>query len=68
MLIDSVGIQLTQIEQYDPDPVVFAETAGTLKTESEWANELHPTRAGFARLGDCFKQALAPIMKRRFRW
>lgn len=68
MLIDGLGNQLSQLEQRHPDRVVFVRTAGTLKTEQEWANELHPTRVGFERLGVCFKQALAPIMKRRFRW
>lgn len=68
MLIDGLGAQLTQLEQNNPEHVVFVRTAGTLKTESEWANELHPTRLGFERIGSCFKQALAAIMKQKFRW
>ncbi len=68
MLIDGLGTRLARLEQHDPDHIVFVKTAGTLKVESEWANELHPTRVGFERLGDCFKQRLTPIMKKRFRW
>ncbi len=68
MLIDGLGAQLTQFERHNPEHVVFVRTAGTLKTESEWANELHPTRVGFERVGGCFKQALTAIMKQKFRW
>ncbi len=38
--------------------VHLVRTAGTLSDE-EWANEMHPTRAGFERLAECFR----PLMK-----
>ena len=37
--------------------VHLVRTAGTL-TASDWANEMHPTRAGFERLAECFRPLL----------
>ena len=38
--------------------MVLVETQGTLAPD-DWANELHPTGAGFARIADRFRAALA---------
>jgi len=38
--------------------VFYVETQGTLKSRGDWANELHPTEAGFTRLAQPFLQAL----------
>jgi hypothetical protein len=38
--------------------LVLVETQGTLAPD-DWANELHPTGAGFARIADRFRAALA---------
>ncbi|SAK69143.1 hypothetical protein AWB75_03473 [Caballeronia catudaia] len=43
----------------DPaNDMVLVQTQGTLAPE-EWANELHPTGAGFAKIGARFRSALA---------
>ena len=34
------------------------KTQGTLTTEDQWANELHPTKGGFAEIAEVFAQAL----------
>jgi hypothetical protein len=38
--------------------LVLVETQGTLAPD-DWANELHPTGAGFAKIAACFRAALA---------
>lgn len=47
---------LVQIEQQNRN-VVYIRTQGTL-SPSDWANELHPTEAGFGKIADVFLKAL----------
>jgi hypothetical protein len=41
--------------------VYLVETAGTLQP-GDWANEMHPTPAGFTRLGECFRPLLTQLI------
>ncbi|MDQ2735177.1 MAG: hypothetical protein M3Y55_09365 [Pseudomonadota bacterium] len=41
--------------------VHLVETAGTLQP-GDWANEMHPTPAGFTRLGECFRPLLTQLV------
>jgi lysophospholipase L1-like esterase len=44
-------------------PLVAVRTAGTLPDDTSWwANELHPTPAGFKRLATAFKKSLKPVI------
>ena len=57
-LIDSFTTVVQSLEASDPN-VHLVQTAGTL-TAQEWANELHPTPAAFARLGEVWVTEMAP--------
>ena len=48
---------LTQIE-HDHKNVIYVRTQGTLSSTSDWANELHPTRAGFENIAKKFLGAM----------
>lgn len=39
--------------------VIMVDTQGTLSSEAQWANELHPTPEGFSLIADKFVSALA---------
>jgi hypothetical protein len=41
--------------------VYLVETAGTLQ-DADWANEMHPTPAGFQKLGECFRPLLQQLI------
>lgn len=41
--------------------IVVVPTQGTLETEDEWANELHPKNPGFAKIADRFKQTIESV-------
>jgi hypothetical protein len=41
--------------------VYLVQTAGTLQA-ADWANEMHPTPAGFKRLGECFRPLLSRLI------
>lgn len=59
-LIDSFGERLKKLERKSTSrvKVKFINTAGQLE-DSEWANELHPTKEGFAKLAKaCWKDPL----------
>jgi hypothetical protein len=43
---------------HDHTNVIYVRTQGTLKSESDWANELHPTRAGFEKIAGKFLDAM----------
>jgi hypothetical protein len=60
-LIDGLETLLRGLD--DPAAQIhLVDSAGTL-TEDEWANELHPTGAGFARLVDqCWMPIVAPLL------
>ena len=47
---------LVQLEQQSRN-VVYVRTQGTLSAE-DWANELHPTKAGFEKIANAFVRAL----------
>ena len=49
---------LVQFELDHPN-VVYVRTQGTLRTKSNWANELHPTPGGFGKIANVFLAALA---------
>lgn len=57
-LIDRLTGMLESLAAADPD-VLLVKSAGCL-AESDWANELHPTPGGFARLAE---QRWAPILR-----
>jgi hypothetical protein len=40
------------------DEIIVVPTQGTLTAETDWANELHPTRAGFGQMAAKFATAL----------
>ncbi|HYF15697.1 MAG TPA: hypothetical protein VD971_11570 [Phycisphaerales bacterium] len=40
---------------------VVVETQGTLDPDTEWANEIHPTKAGFRKVAGRFRDALAQV-------
>lgn len=48
---------LAQIE-HDHTNVFYVRTQGTLKSSSDWANELHPTSQGFEKIAKVFLTAL----------
>ena len=48
-LLDAFHGVLENIRQTDPQHLVVVDSRGTLKPE-HWANELHPTSAGFAKI------------------
>jgi hypothetical protein len=48
-LIDSFHDRLTEIASTDPDNLFVVDSRGTLAPD-EWANELHPTAAGFEKI------------------
>lgn len=50
LLIDDLASRQQSLANAFPANVRFVETRGVLQ-DDEWANELHPTREGFARLG-----------------
>jgi hypothetical protein len=60
-LIDHLETLLRGLD--DPaGQVHLVDSAGTL-TEDEWANELHPTGAGFERLvRECWMPVVAPLL------
>jgi phospholipase/lecithinase/hemolysin len=41
-----------------PPDVLHVDLTGTLQTKNDWANELHPTNAGFRALADKIHAAL----------
>jgi len=41
-----------------PPDVLHVDLTGTLQTKNDWANELHPTNAGFSALADKIDAAL----------
>jgi hypothetical protein len=49
---------LTQLES-DYKNVVYVRTQGTLNPKTEWANEVHPTEPGFAKIAARFRDALS---------
>ena len=48
---------LTQFE-HDHNDVVYVRTQGTLSPNSDWTNELHPNKKGFAKIAGVFLEAL----------
>ncbi len=57
-LINVFNDALAQVQKDYPDHVLIVDSRGTL-TAAEWANELHPTPAGFNKLA---KQAWQPVL------
>ncbi|MGG1947362.1 hypothetical protein AB1286_21670 [Trinickia sp. NRRL B-1857] len=47
------------------DNIVIVDTQGTLNPDTDWANELHPTHDGFAKIAEKFRQALQSVFKDR---
>jgi hypothetical protein len=41
-----------------PPDVLHVDLTGTLQTKNDWANELHPTNAGFSALANKIDAAL----------
>jgi hypothetical protein len=54
--IDSLNTMLKGIAT--PPDVLHVDLTGTLQTKNDWANELHPTNAGFSALANKIDAAL----------
>ena len=52
---------LAAICTLDPGHLILVDSRGTLNP-GEWANELHPTAAGFAKIaGNCWRPVLRDL-------
>jgi hypothetical protein len=58
-LIDDLYKMLAKIKAADPDFIHIVDSRGILK-ENEWANELHPTGTGFAKIANT---SWAPVLR-----
>lgn len=56
--IDSVNVMLDDLAQEYPGRVFHVDLRGTLASEDDWANELHPRNPGFSALADKIDAAL----------
>jgi len=56
-VLKEFGSKLTDLATQYPQ-LVYVQTQGTLQSQSQWANELHPTRDGFGLLARVFLDAL----------
>jgi lysophospholipase L1-like esterase len=60
-LIDSFNDRLKKLARMDPNHLLIVDSRGTLGP-AEWANELHPTGAGFKKIADTkWKPALQAL-------
>jgi phospholipase/lecithinase/hemolysin len=55
-LMDSLNAMLKGLAA--PPDILHVDLTGTLQTRNDWANELHPTNAGFRALADKIHAAL----------
>jgi len=63
LLIDALGAGLKGLETEYSGKVIYVPTPGTLG-DDDWANELHPTKSGFNRLGrDKFAAVVKGILE-----
>ena len=58
LFIDEFGLMLGRLSD---SHFRLVKTSGTL-TAADWANELHPTRAGFKKLAECFRPVLTELL------
>ena len=56
-LLEQFGELMAKLDQTEFDNVIYVRTQGTL-ADGDWGDELHPTRAGFAKLAGKFQAAL----------
>jgi hypothetical protein len=56
--IDALNVMLQGLAQKYAGKVFYVDLRGTLKSEADWANELHPGNDGFAALADKIDAAL----------
>jgi hypothetical protein len=56
--IDALNVLLQGLAQKYAGKVFYVDLRGTLKSEADWANELHPGNDGFAALADKIDAAL----------
>jgi lysophospholipase L1-like esterase len=56
--IDSLNVMLAGLAQKYSGQVFYVNLVGTLQSESEWANELHPGNAGFSAMAGKIDAAL----------
>lgn len=61
--IDGFNAMLAGLTLKYPGIVHHVDLRGTLLTEDEWANELHPKRQGFGKLADKINLALHLVLK-----
>ena len=58
----SVAAMLASLAQKYQGTVYHVDLRGTLKTQDDWANELHPTKDGFGQLADQINLALHQVL------
>lgn len=58
VLIDRFNMMLTGIARDHPLDFVHVDLRGTLDIDRDWANEIHPTRAGFQKVATTFVTVL----------
>jgi hypothetical protein len=56
--IDALNAMLVSLQQQNPGKVFYVDLRGTVLTEADWANELHPGNAGFSAMADKIDAAL----------
>jgi len=56
--IDTLNAMLVSLQQQNPGKVFCVDLRGTVTTEADWANELHPGNAGFSAMADKIDAAL----------
>jgi hypothetical protein len=62
-LIDQFARELQSFVSQNPN-MVMIDSRGTLKTQSQWENEIHPVAKGFEKIAkDCWKPALLSVLK-----
>jgi lysophospholipase L1-like esterase len=58
VLIDEYNEILKALERTYPDDFVYLDLRGTLRPDSDWLNEIHPTEDGFRRVAKKFVEVL----------
>lgn len=58
-VIDRFAETLESLQQLWPERVVIVDSRGTLQSDDEWANEIHPTPEGFKKIAEqCWRPVL----------
>ena len=68
VLIDDVNQILAELQNANPDSVIYVDLRGTLRPGVDWLNEIHPTEDGFHKVEERFVDALLnrlPEVQRR---